>query len=414
MVPLALFLRIAKQKKECYNTMARKNKSTGRKDSKGRALSAGEYQRASGSYEYKYREEGRQLSISAPTLDELREKEKAIERDRVDGIKTRDARVSLNSYFQKWKLAKRGLKWNTRSNYIYMYNKFVERTMGRKRIADIKYTDIKRFFNDLVNRGVTVNTCGIIQNVLHQIFDMAEKDDAIRRNPTDNALRELRREFPQVKKKALTPEEQRRFLQFIQGTEWYPVFSFMIKTGLRVGELSGLTWDDIDYQNNIIRIRRNLIYYKDAESGKMLRRINTTKTAAGFRELPLADDVKEVLQEQREYGKICTAEVDGVSGFIFGNRYGDTVGQATLNRALKRIIRAANDEDTDVLLPDFSCHSLRHTYATNHARAGTDITTLMGLLGHSDMQTTVEIYTEAQLDMKQNAEKKRQESEGRI
>ena len=390
--------------------MGKTTATTARKDANGRALHAGEYQRKSGSYEYKYREGGRQISISAKTLDELREKERANAKDRANGISTQAGRNTLNAYFEIWQKLKRGLKANTRSNYIYMYQKFIAQGIGRRKIAEIKRSDIIGLYNDLFDSGIRSNTLDVIQNVLHQIFEIACNDDAIRRNPTDRALRELKREHPQAKKKALTLDEQRRFLAIIRGTIWEPVFSFLLATGLRVGEVSGLIWDDIDEAAGLIHIRRTLVYYKDATTGQMERRINSTKTVAGFRDLPLSDDARAALDLQRKIGHACTAEIDGITGFIFGNRYADVHGQHTLNRAIRRIIKDANEQagpDT-VLLPVFSCHTLRHTFATNHARAGTDITTLMGLLGHSDVQTTIGIYTEAQTDMKQAADRGRQ------
>ena len=272
--------------------MGKTTATTARKDANGRALHAGEYQRKSGSYEYKYREGGRQISISAKTLDELREKERANAKDRANGISTQAGRNTLNAYFEIWQKLKRGLKANTRSNYIYMYQKFIAQGIGRRKIAEIKRSDIIGLYNDLFDSGIRSNTLDVIQNVLHQIFEIACNDDAIRRNPTDRALRELKREHPQAKKKALTLDEQRRFLAIIRGTIWEPVFSFLLATGLRVGEVSGLIWDDIDEAAGLIHIRRTLVYYKDATTGQMERRINSTKTVAGFRDLPLSDDAR--------------------------------------------------------------------------------------------------------------------------
>ena len=322
-------------------------------------------------------------------------------------------------------LSKAGLKSNTASNYAYMYGLLVRDTLGRRRIIDIKNHDIRLFYKQLLERPtrsgkpMAVRTIEVIQNVLHQVFDLAYKADIIRRNPTDGALAEIKRASgPAQKREALTPEEQARFLSCIRGTKWEPVFGFLLETGLRIGEAAGLTWDDIDEAAGVIHIRRTMIYYPERAGGKCTTRINTPKTEAGTREIPLNSEIQRLLDLQRERGYVCRETVDGISGFIFGTRQGSPVNQNSLNRAIKRIIAAANEEATEAaqraseapplpMLPAFSCHVLRHTYATNAIRAGVDLPSLMGIMGHRDMRITLEIYTSIQRDMKREADMKR-------
>ena len=389
----------------------------GRKTADGRrALRTGEYQRKSGTFEYKYKDrDGRIISISAPTLDELRQKEEEAKKDLAEGIRGKGRRETLNDWFGVWKAAKTGLKSNTYSNYVYMYDQFVRDTIGRRGIRDIKHHDIKIYYKDLLEHHVTrdgepikINTLDVLQNVLHQVFDTALKADIIRRNPTDGALTEFKRAEPKTKRKALTLEEQARFLEVIRGTVWEPVFGLMMETGIRIGEAAGLIWDDIDEAAGVIRIRRTLVYFKDADAGKCMYRVNTTKTAAGHRHIPINDELRRLLALQTDIGHPSTETIDGISGFVFGTRFGDTVNQNTLNRAIKRIVTAANaDAEAAVLLPAFSCHTLRHTYTTNAVRAGVDVPALMGLLGHTDSRITLEVYTDIQADMIAEADAKR-------
>ena len=399
----------------------------GRKTADGRrALRTGEYQRKSGTFEFKYKDaDGRIISISAKTLDELREKEAEALKDRADGIRSSGRRDTLNDWFKVWEQSKAGLKSNTASNYVYMYGLLVRDTLGRRRIIDIKNHDIRLFYKQLLERPtrsgkpMAVRTIEVIQNVLHQVFDLAYKADVIRRNPTDGALAEFKRAAgTQPKREALTPEEQARFLSCIRGTKWEPVFGFLLETGLRIGEAAGLTWDDIDEAAGVIHIRRTMIYYPERAGGKCTTRINTPKTEAGTREIPFNSEIQRLLDLQRERGYVCRETVDGISGFIFGTRQGSPVNQNSLNRAIKRITAAANDEAAEAaqrapegrktpMLPAFSCHILRHTYATNAIRAGVDLPSLMGIMGHRDMRITLEIYTSVQADMKREADAKR-------
>ena len=143
-----------------------------RKDSNGRALRKGEYQRKTGTYEFKYRDPGtfETASISATTLEQLREAEKELLRGVYNGVKTTSRSLTVNDCFERWESLKRGLKDTTRSNYIYMYKTYVWNDLGKKKIKDIKKPDVKAFFNRLYDSGLKTNTLETIQNVLHQVF----------------------------------------------------------------------------------------------------------------------------------------------------------------------------------------------------------------------------------------------------
>lgn len=365
-------------------------------------LRPGEYERTKKrGFEYKYRDEfGHQHTLGAMTLQELREKEKTIVKDKIDGVRTSVQQDTLNRYYQLWKAGVSTLKSTTYSNYIWMYETFLSQNLGKMKVKDIKESDIATFYKDLLKRGLAVSTLDSIQTVLHQVLNVAFKDDVIRRNPSDEALKKIKRANPPEKKKALTPEELVRFRSVIAGSVWYPVFEVMSWTGMRVGEVTGLTWDDIDRKEGVIHVRRTLTYYKDAEDGHMVRAINSTKTPASFRDLPLNDHILKALDFQKENCPECTEVVDGMSGFIFGTRFHGCQHQGVLNKALRRIIKDANAEKTaDVLIPYFSCHTLRRTYATNLCRAGVNIAVVMKLMGHNDVETTLSVYTDVQHDM---------------
>lgn len=111
-------------------------------------------------------------------------------------------------------------------------------------------------------------------------------------------------------------------------------------------------------------------------------------------------------QKQEDLGLHCEVTIDGYTDFIFINRFGQAQHQATLNKAIRRIIRDSNDEqflhsdEPDVLLPHFSCHSLRHTFTTRMCEAGVNIKVIQDALGHSDISTTLNIYADVTKEMK--------------
>ena len=138
--------------------------------------------------------------------------------------------------------------------------------------------------------------------------------------------------------------------------------------------------------------------------------VNTTKTPASMRQVPMLGFVREAFeqekQKQEDLGLHCEVTIDGYTDFIFINRFGQAQHQATLNKAIRRIIRDCNDEqflhsdEPDVLLPHFSCHSLRHTFTTRMCEAGVNIKVIQDALGHSDISTTLNIYADVTKEMK--------------
>lgn len=216
--------------------------------------------------------------------------------------------------------------------------------------------------------------------------------------------------FEREKKEALTVAQQKLFFDYMlshpKDTHWYPVFYVMANTGMRVGEITGLRWSDIDLKKGIIRVNHTLVYYNHRDEKGCYFSINTPKTKAGEREIPMTEGVKQAFLMEREFqsqAEISSkSRVDGYDDFIFVNRYGDVQNQGNLNKALRRMMRDCNDEilekygaESDpVLLPQFSCHILRHTFATRLCESGANLKFIQSILGHADVSTTMNIYVD--------------------
>lgn len=400
--------------------MAKRVKRNVRFDSRHVRLKTGETEKSNGGYEYRWTSaDGKRHSIYAPTLEQLREMEEQIIVDKHDGIKADVKALTVNDCFKLWKELKRGVKDSTFQNYVYMYEMFVMPTFGKKRVVQVQRSDIKRFYNGLVDQKVLkISTVDNIHNVLHQVFQVAVDDNYIRQNPTDRMLKELRVAHGHEieKRKALTLEQQELFFNYMKNTpqyrHWYPVFYIMANTGMRVGELTGLRWQDVDMENGIISVNHTLVYYNHRDELGTYFSINTPKTEAGCRAIPMVAGVKEAFEMIREYqqeaGIQSKARIDGYEDFIFVNKDGNMQHHGTLNKAIKRICRDCNDqvlleqgiESNPVLLPNFSCHILRHTFATRLCESGINIKVIQDVLGHVDVSTTMDIYVDVMNETK--------------
>lgn len=398
--------------------MARKEKV--RFDHRRVRLKVGESERANGTYFYRWTDRfGKRHAVYAPTLDQLRAKEEQITVDQHDGIKAGTNNITINHMFDLWRDLKRGLKDNTLSSYIYMYDTFVRPTFGRSKLTKVKKSDVRAFYNTLAeDRGLKYTTIDGLHNVLHQVFQVAVDDDLIRKNPTDHVMRELllANGNDSEKRNALTKWQQETFLMFLYETpkyrHWYPVFYVMLNTGMRVGEITGLRWCDIDMKKGFISINHTLVYYDHRDEKGYYYSINTPKTKAGIREIPMTSGVKAALLMERTYqsevGIKSISHIDGYKDFVFLNRYGEVHQLGALNKVIKRVIRDCNfelldrceGEEDPQLLPDFSCHILRHTFATRAVEAGLNIKTVQSIMGHADISTTLGIYVDCTAEMK--------------
>lgn len=390
-----------------------------RYDSDHVKLRTGEGERPDGTYCYRWTDRyGKRHAVYARTLAELRVKEEQIIVDKHDGIRTDAANMTLNDLYELWKDTKRGIKDSTFQNYKYSYDQHVKPVFGKNRLKSIKRSDVRRFYISLLEqKGLRISTLDGVHTVLHQILQIAVDDDIIRHNPSNNMVREMRmvNGDDSEKRDALTWEQQKLFLDYMKNSpkywHWFPVFFVMLNTGMRFGETAGLRHCDIHTDKRTgkkyISVNHTLVYYNHAhhQKGGCHFTINTPKTKAGIRQIPISDLVWEAFKKEKEYQKeqgiTCKAHIDGYTDFIFLNQNGNVYRCEDLNRAIRRIVRDCNSEilekegfeNDPVLLPHFSCHVLRHTFATRAAESGLLAPkTLQSILGHADISTTFNIY----------------------
>ena len=217
-----------------------------RKDGKGRVLRKGEgYRKGDGRYSYVYIDPlGKKRTIYAKSLVKLREREEQLQKDQLDGLDVYVAGKSdVNFLFDRYISTKTELRSTTYSNYLYTWNHFIRDTFGKKKVRDVKYSDVLFFYTDLINnQGLQINTLETINTVLRPTFQLAVRDDIIRKNPVDGAYCEVKKRNGGARKtrRALTVDQQRKFMEYVAKNpffyHWYPFFVFLLGTGCRIGD----------------------------------------------------------------------------------------------------------------------------------------------------------------------------------
>lgn len=364
-----------------------------RKDKKGKVLRTGESQRSDGRYCYRYKAlDGTRKYIYDMDLSSLREKERQINRDIEDKIYNNN--ISMNDCFDRYMSAKTDLRDGTRHKYNLEYNRWVRKTwFGNKEISKIKKSDVLLFYKE--KSGTLSNgTIRCIHKYVHPALEMAVEDDLIRKNPSNNCIKDY---LDSKTREAMTKEQTLNFLEYAEkypyGKNYLLAVKIMLGTGLRVGEVTGITWDDVDFRNKTININKQFTLI--AGGGKHEYHISKPKTSSGSRKIPMSGDVfnmmhshkKETYFQSLKYG----TNVDGYTGFVFHTRTGLPILSSRINDYLSRIVKDYNQNNKEKL-PKISCHTMRHTFCTRMAELGINPKSLQYIMGHSSYKTTADVY----------------------
>lgn len=375
-----------------------------RRDNRGRILRPGEGQRPNLTYFFRYHGSGDKKKWNyayAPTLEELRKKEEAIQRDLMDGIDYSGGEITVSELVDRYINLRRGLKENSMRAYGSAIARVHNDPFGQRKIKSVKLSDAKGWFVSLHDEGLKQNTISVIQSVVRPAFEMAVDDDMIRKNPFKFKLSDVVPNDAYVRK-ALTKAQQERYLQFIrdygQGN-YYDDIVILLGTGLRVSELYGLTRSDIDFERRCIHVQKQLCRTADKPYF-----VAPPKTQSGFRSIPMTDTVYMAFKRVVERRGAPSVEmmIDGCTGFLFLDKDGRPKVAMHLEnymrRMQKRYIKLYGKT-----IPNVTPHVLRHTFCTNAQQALLDVKSLQYVMGHSTASVTLDVYTHSDYDSAEKA-----------
>lgn len=344
-----------------------------RRDSKHRVLRRGESIRQDGRYQFKYHVNGKahfvyswrleptgKLPVGKKPCLSLRELEKQIGYDLDNRLDPVGKNITVNELVDRYLATKTGVKYNTQMNYNFVKNILKTHPFGDTKISRVKTSDAKLFLIKLQQEdGRGYSSVKTIRGVLRPAFQMAVDDDVLNKNPFGFQLAGVVVN-DSVTREAITKEQMNKFLKFVHDDnvycKYYEVIYILFHTGMRISEFCGLTISDIDLENNIVNIDHQLQRTSD-----MKYILDTTKTDAGTRKLPITQDVADCFRAILEDRKKPKNEkmIKGYTGFLFLDKNGNPEVAMHWQHRLNHMVKRYNDIYR-VKMPNITPHVCRH------------------------------------------------------
>lgn len=315
-----------------------------------------------------------------------------------------DENITLQKFFKDWLFEQRisELSPSTIQRYTGIYNNYIKDSIiGISKVKDIRDYHLNKYYNFLLQeKNKTPDTIRIINKVLHSVFKYGIKEHLISENICKSA------KLPELQKKeevqVFTLEEQQLFINSIQDHPNKVAFLLCLNTGLRIGELLGLKWCDIDFEKSRLKVERsykrvpNPDYDEKSKSSKTIIMELPPKTKNSIRTIPILPNELNLLKSHRKAQletKFKYGQAYNDNDLIFTTDLGKPIDSRNLSRSFSETLKSIG-------IPHKKFHSLRHTYATRLFELDINAKTVSKLLGHSNISITLDIYTHVTEDEK--------------
>ena len=360
------------------------------KDLKGKEIGAGIVQQPNGTYFTRFVDKfGKRRTKRSKKLQEV--KQWLADATYIDQHSDLDQATDMlvDAWFDYWiGIKKQTVRPNTVRNYSERYERNIKGVIGNKLLTDVKSIHCQKIFSDMADEDYKTTTIYQTRIALYNMFEFARENDVLIANPCKKSLKSDMGK-PSDKKEALTIDVQKKFLEAVVGYSYENQYRFVLQTGLRTGELIGLRWSDIDFENRTMKIERTMEYrYKVGEW-----RAGPPKSKSGYRTIPLTDEEIRILENQRSKNKSLKLVPMEWKDIVFLCRKGTPVKNSTYDTGLFKYCDRVG-------IPRFSMHVLRHTFATRCIECGMKPKTLQKILGHSNIGITMNLYVHITEDEK--------------
>lgn len=370
------------------------------KDLKGKEIGKGIIQKKNGQYEARYVNRfGQRKSVSGRDLKDVKKRyrEAVYEDEKELNIKEK---VKMEDWYVKWMVTYKEdlIRQSTRQIYNSLYYKYIAPMLGKLYLTEITQYQIRGMLKNIAKKGYGYEIQNKVRILLLDIFNKALESDLIRKNPVKGiSLKRNEEKDPKV----LTTEEQTAFFDCCKGTFYDNFFIVAVSTGMRIGEIAALRWEDIDREKNVIHVTRTLVYQKYESDDKKEYHFEAPKTKTSKRDIPISRQCELALKRQFLQKRVVEAKApktrkpkDEFRDLLFTTTYNTPLNSQLICQAIKKVVDEINLTRDDLdKIELFSAHCLRHTFATRAFEAGVQPKTVQKYLGHATLQMTMDLYT---------------------
>lgn len=358
------------------------------KSLKGKELGKNISQRKDGRYQARFINRfGVRKTIYAHTLNEIRTKlrNEQYEDDKEINVVTKD--ITLDEWYIIWlKTCKSNCRDSTKEAYAINYNR-VKSDLGWRKITSLNLIIMQNAINKLCSDNARKNSKKILVDMLNKAIDTNLLTKNYAKQINTILTKEVKKE-----KRVLSISETDLFLKEAEGTYYYNLYVLALQTGMRIGELAGLQWNDIDFENKILYVNRTMVYFR--KNGKYVFEIHDTKTANGRRPIPLTTSAiralkRQRIQKQKILFKGIKTEVQ-YENLVFVTKNNRPTQQSIVQECMNVTVKKIQKIHPEFAL--FSPHSMRHSFATRAIENGMQPKTLSKILGHATLQMTMDLY----------------------
>ena len=380
---------------------------------KERRLPKGITKRADGRYQGRFTFQGERYTLYDRDVKSLQKKMADARYEMEHGIYMNAQNMTMNAFFETWisEIKQNTVKANTLGVYMEIYKIHIEPALGKLQVSTINKLMVQRLLNNMSAKGLSANTLAKTKAILYSIFKEAMENRMISYNPCENIT--IRRD--KTERRVLSYEEQKIFLDAIRGSRYEMLCILGLSTGLRIGELSGLRWSDINFDEKTLTVERTYVYLHDVKNHQMKDVFHSPKTKNSCRTIRLLDSTLELLKQhraQQETEKASMGEewcpVEDGEDLVFTTKNGTPVRglnvAETLNNYVKKINKkeerlAQKEHREPVIFERITPHTLRHTFATRAFESGIPPKVVQKILGHSSLEMTMDLYTHVTEDV---------------
>ena len=352
----------------------------------GKELGLGICQRKDGLYQGRFTNRfGKRETLYDKKLNNLRIRLRKAQIDDDNAANPLKSNMTLDEWYDIWiDTFKRNCRNTTIVEYKGIY-KSIKQELGWRKLQTLEPVILQKVLNDLKSD----NQRKMVKTILSDILDKAKRNGLISKNPAKNLITQIDNEYPK-ERRVLSIQETELFLEYSKESRYYNLFVVALETGMRIGELKALYWNDIDFSRRALWVKKTMCLVR-GDHGTYFE-VHNPKTFSGNRLIPLTNKCIEALMRQKALNTSTVQKYKDTNftNLVFPSKKNQPFHDMVILESIHNVI--AKMAADGFYVEKFGPHTFRHTFATRAIENDMNPKTLQRILGHSSLQMTMNLY----------------------